>query len=688
MTNYGRHLLTALLLLLLAFSANADEQGTVSLTLQRFLELTQSKSGPKDGPPLASALGAASYTVSADRDWAEIRAQVQVQTFRGGWNEIDLLPGHVLVARAYLDGKPLPVYLKDGRLRFMLKGAGRHSLSLVYHLPVKDSGPSHELSLVTPKSSPSQLKLRLPHKHVHLSSSPAIPLQEVSGQKGVVMDGVLPREGAAVLTWTPLEVHPELRGKATDQKPKIYARLYYLATVTEKAIRSKVQVDYSILRNQLGQLELAVPQGTEVVNVSCPGLASWSLKETPEERRLIVELNSPWSGNQSLHLTLERPIPSIDSTWNLPLVRVLGAERIKGSLGIGASPGIEVSQETSEEVRPIDVTQLPPQLTSQASSPLLLAYEYHQDPFQVTLKTSKGKELAVLTASIDQAQATTLISKEGKIATVFVYNVRNNRKQSMTFELPHGLTILNAYVDNKGVKPVMESETKIRLPLVLSNSADASFSVQLTTLSEGGAFTPMVVTELVAPVVDVPISELLWQVYLPSDREVWRRQGSMQAASHGHFQPKSDLPVSLLVPQVGQRLSFEQLMVAEEAASIKLVHSSRMFRDGLWWFVLGAVLMLGSAPARKPQGWKRVLAGGGLVLVVSQLVSSTLIRSLLGAGFLGITVLAAACAVGNRSSLVDWVKSRKPEPSPVEEASAAIDELLPEDQEVEPASPE
>lgn len=654
-----KKLLIILLVGLLSGSAICDEESTVSLSLQRFLELTKTHQSQGEGPPLAAALGAGSYTVSADRDWAEVQAEVEVQTFRSGWNEIALLPSQVLVAEATLNGRPLPVYLKDGQYRFMLKGVGRHKLHLSYHLKVNDSGPSHQLKLVTPNTTASQVTLKLKHRKVHLSSSPAVPLRDAPRKTGTLKRGVLPAGRDVTFTWTPLEVHPELRGQATQQKPKVYARVYYLAVVTEKAVRSKVQVDYSILRNHLNRLEIAIPKGNEVVNVACPNLASWSVKDTPEERRLLVELTAPWSGHQSLNLVLERPIENIDSSWELPLVRVLGAERVKGSLGIGASPGIEVTQADIEEVRPIDVTQLPPLVTRQAANPLLLAYEYHQDPFRVKLKTSKGKELAVLTAAIDLAEATTLITKEGKIATVFVYNIRNNRKQSMSFELPEGSQIQNAYVNGKSVKPVVESQNKVRLPLVLSNSADASFTVQLTTLTESKALLPVASTQLKAPVVDIPISELVWQVFLPVDRDVWREAGTMQVSPQGVTALTGSLPVALLVPQVGKRLAFRQLMVAEEAATIELFHSTDLFKTGLWWLVLGGVLVLGSSLARKSSGWRPLLGCAVALFLIPSLLDLGLLKPLFGAAFMGTGLLGAVWVAVHRNGLWERLQASR-----------------------------
>lgn len=675
-----RTLITIGMVLSLLWPAWADQEGTVSLSLQRFLELTRQQQGDSQAPPLAAALGGSTIDVSVEGEWARVHACVNLQTYAPGWNELAILPGQVLVARAELDGKPLSLYLKDDQYHCMLKGAGRHRIKLTYHLPVGTSGPSQQVTLITPASSASRLTLRMGGKKVHLTSNPEIPLKE-SGKTRV---GVLPQGHATTLTWTPLSAHPELRGQTTAEKPKVYARLTSLVQVTEKAVRNQIQVEYSILRNQMTSLELALPKECEVLSVNCSDLEGWTVESTPEENRLKVSLSRPWSGHQSLELTLEKPLESIDSTWDLPLVRVLGAERVKGSVGLGASSGIELEPVESEEVRPIDVTQLPTQLTQRTHQPLLLAYEYHHQPFQVTLKTHKGKELTVLTATIDRADATTVLTPEGKLASVFVYHVRNNRKQSLSVTLPSGTRLLNAFVNGLAVRPVREGEAQLRLPLVLSSSAESSFEVRLTLLQEGGKLLPVANHRLVSPILDIPISELNWQVCLPERRHVWATGGSVRAGSASFHLAQGQLPVALSLPLVGQRIGFRQLMVTGEAATVELMHASRLLEDGLWWSVLAFVLFAGSGLARRPGGGKKLaLSGLGLILA-SQILPWPSLAKYAGAALLGLCLLGLVWTITQRELWLSRIPRSLPERKVV--PSPRAEEIEPE-AEAEPGNP-
>ena len=663
------------MLTLLAIPVWGQDDGTVSLSLKRFLEISKTSQTDTGQAPLGAALGAGLYRVKADRDWAEVQATLKVQSFRAGWNEIDLLSGQVLVSEATIDGKPLPIYVKDGRYRFMIKGLGRHTLQMTYNLPVTDSGAASQLALETPPTSASKLTLELPYDKVQVTASPEIPLIEEAAKNKSQFRGVLNQEQTVTLRWTPLEVHPVTQGQTHKQEPKVYARVYSLATITEKAVRSKVQIDYSILRSSLDSVKVAIPTGSEVVDVACPNLSSWAIADSPEGRLLSVELSRPWTLNQSLELTLEKPIQEINSAWDLPLVEVLHAERVKGSLGIGASSGIEVQQANDSNLRPIDVSQLPPQVSQLSANPLLLAYEYHQEPFVVSLKTSKGKELPVLTATVDLAEATTLINKEGRKATAFVYHIRNNRKQSMTLTVPKDAVIQNAFVNGKAVKPILDSQETVRLPLVLSGSADASFTVEVTLTQKSDSLLPVVTSHLTAPIIDIPISEFLWQIYLPQDRDVWSDTGSMEPTNVGVSLSQAHLPVAFFVPRVGQRLAFRQLMVAEEGPSVSLTHSTELVRTSLWWFVLAGVLLLGARTARKREGWSRLFLSAGILVVVSMVLDFALLLPLLGAALLGLAILSGVWGLSHGRELFCKVRAG---------AAAKADKITPDETVVSP----
>ena len=374
-----KKLICLLLLLALAVPALADDQGTVSVPLAKFLEMMKGKTVSSE-PAVSGALTQGSYRLELSQGWVRVTADLTVETFQQGWTELQLLPTEVVVASASVNGRPLSLYGKDGQHTFMLKGRGRRTVRVVYHLPVSDDGPARKFTLRTPATAASSYVAILNHGSVQVTTSPTVPAQLTKEKTRTVVRGVLPAGQQVNFSWTPLGAHPQLHGKPKHGKPRVYARLYNLTHITEKAVRSKLQIDYSILHNELDTLKLELDPDLEVLDLACPNLMSWNLKKG----LLEVILSEPLVGNQTLTLTVERPLEEINGSWKIPSVKIPGLERIKGSVGIAARGGIEVDAGPAEGMRPIDVTQLPAQLNQMSGSPLLLAYEYHQQPVSLS----------------------------------------------------------------------------------------------------------------------------------------------------------------------------------------------------------------------------------------------------------------------------------------------------------------
>ena len=91
--------------------------------------------------------------------------------------------------------------------------------------------------------------------------------------------------------------------------------------------------------------------------------------------------------------------------------------------------------------------------------------------------------------------------------------------------MPQGQTIWNAFVNERPVKPVTEADGRIRLPLVLSQEV---FPVRLTLVHEQVSLLPLNHQSLKLAEVDIPVSEIVWEVLLPQDRHVYFQSGTLE----------------------------------------------------------------------------------------------------------------------------------------------------------------
>ncbi|MBT9584492.1 hypothetical protein IV102_14205 [bacterium] len=677
--------------------------GTVTVPLADFLKLSQKKPGtgsrPADTAPTAWLLTAGDYRVQAASGarWGNVDAQLSLSILHGGWQEIDLLPGEVVLQQALFDGQSVPVYNKEGRYHALVRGPGQHKLRLQYHLAVSSEGAASTLALVTPATQASSLRLVLP-AGMKVTSSPEVPFQRRSA---TLTEGAFSAPNLS-LSWSSAAASAQLNGQSRGEKARLTARVYSLLSVSDTVARCKTRIDYQILRNEVDTLSVLVPVDAEVVDVACEGLANWTTSERGNARQVNLFLAQPASGTLSVTLSLEKGISQIDSTWDVPTLEVPGVERMKGSLGVETSGGIEVTAATQDSVRPIDVAELPAEVSGMCSNPTVLAFEYHRQPYRLALETHKGKEVNVLTATIDKGRGETLVTPEGKLVTHLLLSVRNNHKQYLELQLPAGAEVWSTFVNGQAVKPIKAEGGKVRMRLESSRSGESgvsAFPAEITYVQQSSLHPWLGKLEVQVPQVDMPISDLGWQLYLPQEWKVLRLGGTMQEATSlepiaaGAPQPvqeqqRSDAPVSdrlqqmvsaaqqgvlpvrVEVPKVGQVLTFQRLMVTEESPVIQVTLTSKPALEAADWMFFAVSLMLGAWLALKPRGWILLLTG----YLACRMVSGFQLP-LLGSLQSGLGVGLALWLLNHFEALLAAWQSRRraavvPDPAPAEGGEA------------------
>jgi len=696
-------------------------QGQVTLPLDTFLDLSRKPAGAGPGAsnpvPVPYMFSKGLYRLSASGGWAQVQGSVTLQVYQAGWVEVPLMPADVVLSRASLDGQGLALYRKDGQFFFPIDRPGAHRLEATWHLPMALDGATRRVVLKTPPSSVSQLIMTLPGREIEVSTSPTIPLHRRDEGGRLQVEGTLPggQAGPVTLSWKPLRADPALRGRVNHEKARITGRIYDLVTILETSVQSRIRVDYTILRNEVDRFTLRVPASAEVEDVVCDNLASWSEQVRGLTKEILVRLSTPASGSQTLKLVLVQPLTKIDSTWTLPALEVVGAERVKGSIGVGSSGGIEVQPGVLKQVRAIDVSELPTEVRQDAGFALLRAFEFHRQPWSVSLTTRKGQELPLLTAAMDRAEGLTLVTGDGKRVTRFAYQVRNNGRQSLSLRLPQGSTLFTATLDGQPTRPVQGPDGELRVSLVASGQGgQQSFPVEITYIEEPGGAPLGGRHRLQAPRVDLPVSVMNWTVYLPLEQWVYHIGGDMRpgwvqeapevpalpqeaAAPGASDEPKSrskdkaralrrevdqeevlgdsrmsqmiqqasrgTLPVKFSIPARGQSFQFSRLVVTDGEQPQVTLH----FYSGTLQIV-GAVLALGLTLAwglprtRRPAGLEPLGIATVALWVVGAWAGQTPLAHLLLWMNRGLYLLLALWLYRNRAWILARLQGRGGEP--------------------------
>lgn len=513
-----RRTLTLLIILLMS-PVLAEPDGKVSISLTEFLKLRNQQTSQGEAPPRQFLLSGCHYNISLKGDWVEVVALSTLEVKASSWQEVPLVSQQAILSATRLDGKAVPVYQKDGKFTLLTRQPGSHRLELVYRLPIKPNGPSQGFTF-TPLDSPvGEVRLELPTGHLKLTSQPPAPMKRKGRIATMTLLGGADR--TTLLSWERPNDRPQ------NKKPlRVRGQVRTQAQVSETAVRCVSFIDYQI-SGETRRLQLDLPTNVEVLGVEAPGLSGWTALDSGTTRQVLCAFEAPASGELTVKVVYEKPLESINGTWDLPSLRLQGARLSKGHVAVKASGAIEVRPAGLEEARELDPSALPSSLGSER---VLCAFKYNKQPYQIALETFQGEEVTMLTASIDSARARTLVTPDGKVISSFTYQVRNNRKQSLEFHLPPGLQVWSAFVDGQASKPVETDDGGIKVALVTGQNGEP-FPVELTCVGQVSLGYFAGSSDFQAPSVDVPISSLEWTIHWPTERGLWGFQTDMQQVS-------------------------------------------------------------------------------------------------------------------------------------------------------------
>lgn len=642
--------------------ANAQEQGKqgqVTVPLDQFLQLMNKNNKPVPPsvppPPVTLVFGTADLSVTAGKDSLKVQCNTMFSSFHGGWNEISLIGTQAALNEVKVDGSDMPVYTKDGKYTIIHKGAGKHTLTFTYLVSAKRSGNTTMSALLLPPSSSSNLKISVPSTGINIQVNPSMGGSTVVEENRSIFKGTLPAGDSVQVSWSLTSANNN-KNTQVNVKPRIYAQVNHLVSVSVGAVQITSQINLSMVRGKADSFSFLAPKDVEILEVKSDKLQTWTQEEGKNGKNINVILTEKVEGTVQVTVISEKPLKNISSVWTAPFIQVTGVEQEKGFIACEAKTSLEMKSTEEQDINRIDVKELPTALDNMATSPVILAYRYYKHPFVLSIETEKHEELPVLSATIDSAQAITFVNDEGVGLTKVIYQMKNNLKQFLAIRLPEGSVIMNAFVAGSPVKPVKPSDSKdnrtVLIPLRKSeagqNSALNSFAVEVSYKSKSGSFSLLGSKSEFLPSCDVQISEYNWTVYLPEDNRVISFSGNMKRSgtsvsrglTGGTLQVQQDegydkeiaqkiapsseqimrkeksqeamiqnfttvsvadntgrvsgvLPVELYIPQSGQVFTFKKLLMEEgKNPAISFIYTGNFFLSIFCWAFLFASLYM------------------------------------------------------------------------------------------------
>jgi Carboxypeptidase regulatory-like domain len=502
------------------------DSGNVTLSLDeynRLVELAAKPAKKSDVAPLPYSVKHADLKLHVENDGVCGSVRLDGEVFRKGISKVPLTSG-MTVLDAHQNGKGIPLLQENGTHMALLPGPGEFSVALDTGLPLRIEAGRASFSLPAPAAGSVQLELVIPGDHTFANINPGIITSRKSENGHTAIEATLVPGQSANIWWATREaVVP-----AVPREVRFLSDAKTLVSVSEAEMRVAVLADITVVQGEPTQFQVDVPEDFEVTGVTGSTLDSTEVNAGV----LSLRVNSASRRSHQFLISLERSISGEKA--DTPFLSFRKAQRETGEVLVEGSGTMELTATEGGSLKRMDVKEASPYLRSLSHFPAQAAFRYHKQPSEaptLALQWVRFPDGSVLAAVAESAIVTTMVTSEGKSLTEVKLILKNQAQPFLKIALPAGVSILSAEVGGERVKPVQGADGS-RVPLLRPGfRPTGSYEVSFVFMHSGSPFAKKGGADLSLPSMDIPISLLSWEVFLPEQYKVKDFGGDVIAAN-------------------------------------------------------------------------------------------------------------------------------------------------------------
>jgi hypothetical protein len=496
----------------------------VTLTLaeyNRLVELSTHRPRGAEAAPLPFVLSKAAFKMSLASDAVVGELDIEGEVLHKGPVSVPLVSGLTILDAQQQQGS-LPLVQEGGNDATVINGPGHFSVSLKVATALSVEAGRASFTLPVPRASSSLLSLELPGSHANVKIEPGLITRRTTSDSSTVVEAALDPGRPAKVWWTTREIEAPV----AQREVRFLSDVKELLSVGDSQLRIAALCDVTVVQGEPDEFHVPLPAGFDVAEVTGSTLDSSEARSGD----LIMKVREPGRRTHQFLIAIERV--NRETKLDAPLLSLSGSQRETGEVLVEGIGTMEMTAKEEGGLRRIDVREAGAVARSLARFPLQAAFRYHRNPGELpklSLEWTQFPDSSVLSAVAEQATITSLTNIEGKSLTEVTLRVRNHAQPFVKVELPQGATIFSAEVEGQTVKPVVGPDGN-RVPLLRPGLVlSGPYTVSFVYLTLGARFAKGGTYELGLPKLDIPISLLNWEVYLPDRFDVKQFGGNALA---------------------------------------------------------------------------------------------------------------------------------------------------------------
>lgn len=487
----------------------SNTEGWVVLPVGEYTALRHAafpKEAESAAPVVEATLSRLDYDLKVDGDLASGEARLTVDVIREGWVWLPL-PDGLMVRDAKLDGREVSLVTQTSEkgpnsAQLLLSKTGRSILTLKIVAPVTTVAGTDILRLPVSNSAVSRATVELTRQgiDVHITGGLLLEHSESATGSRWIANG----RGNEPLTFA-------WRRKVDDQKAnqplRLRGKLTQLVGLGEDTTQVNAEVQVEVLQGVASEVRVQLPEQFTVNQVSGATVADWEASA----RELKVSFIEPVQDTTRFTVSGELRLPRAGKL-EVPLMRLPTAERESGGVAVEVLGAGEIKSRDARGLEEAEAGELG-QLISSRQSPSLIAFRLPpaegKSARSLSLEVARYTPTAILTANIEEANYSALVTMDGKLLVQSRFAVRNNQRNFLKLNLPANATLWSASVAGRPVRPGRAPDGSLLLPLEKSKSGDEApaFVVEVSYLDHSPAWNDKGRFRLSLVAVDLPISK-------------------------------------------------------------------------------------------------------------------------------------------------------------------------------------
>jgi hypothetical protein len=492
--------------------------GNVTLTLaeyDRLVDLAGKAVKKHETPPVNYAIKHAELKLRVGGESVLGTVVEDGEVFSKNAAKVPLTSG-LTIFNARQQGKVLPLLQEGSMATAILPGAQDFSVTLDTGLPLNIEVGRASFALPVPAAGSVRLSLAIPGDHTNVRISPGLITSRISENGQTMVEATLAPGQPASVWWTTREV----AAPVVRKEVRFLSDVKTLLSVGEDSLRVAVLADVNVVQGDPTEFKLTVPTDYEITDVSGASVEGSEL--SGNELTVKLTATAPTPHAHQFLISMEKQLAGAAKA-EAPFVSFNNTQRETGEVLVEAAGAMELTTKENGGLKRMDLKEVNPYLRSLSRFPLQAAFRFHRQPNEMpalALDWVRFPDSTVLAAIAEHAVVTTMVTTEGRSLTEIKLTIKNQAQPFLKVDLPKDASILSADVAGEKVKPV-QGPDGARVPLLRAgfHPTDA-YEVSFVFLHSGAPFAKKGGSELALPSMDVPISVLEWEVYLPEQYKV------------------------------------------------------------------------------------------------------------------------------------------------------------------------